>query len=232
MVAVLLGRIVNELHGSDLNMKDADDNENTFWKTYSSIEDIILNTLIYLPGSSTEPASGSWDPARAQLQLSINTCVICLHQAAVFKFGKNPRFLPKAAESRLRCVVAAKDVAAVLRNTSNYRLQRVRSLSERAGDIRALTWVQQLGPFGVFGFYLAARVLALAIRDSGYQEDNDMQGDLQVLLTKLELLKSVAPYTESLVRQLNAEFERVSELNPIGHLTTIQSSFVTSPVRP
>ena len=123
LMACLFGRNLTHLHrpGPD----DADDDLNgEFWKRHRSMDNIILNTALALPDPLRLP-TGLNDPNIVFLNMCIHTSTICLHQAAIFKADKNRMPARISAESKVRCITAAAEIASIMRQISHLDLSAV-----------------------------------------------------------------------------------------------------------
>lgn len=123
LMATLLGRNLTHLHRSGPN--DCDESlGGGFWKRHRAMENILLNTALKLPDQLRLPA-GLHDPNIIFLNLCIHTSAICLHQAAIFKADKNRMPASISAESKVRCIGAASQTAAIMRSICHLDLSPV-----------------------------------------------------------------------------------------------------------
>ena len=104
----MFGRNLTHLHRPGPDDRDHD-LEGEFWKRHRQLEMILSNTSLALPDRLRLPA-GLPDPNVVFMNMNIQTSVICLHQAAIFKADKY--HLPSSIgnESRVRCVTAASEI--------------------------------------------------------------------------------------------------------------------------
>ena len=123
-MAALFSRIQLQLHRPETEGGSIDDQDNNFWRSYRSIDNILLNTVMCFPGSMAS-ASGLQNPGIALLNLEIHACTISLHQSAQFFAGKNPRLAEVSRNAKSRCIVAANEMVAVLRQISDQTLMKV-----------------------------------------------------------------------------------------------------------
>ena len=77
-----------------------------------------------------------------------------------------------------------------------------------------------MGAFTPFCLYLAARVFVLALKDVPFEQSEHLRSNLQFLITKLQLLRPVIKFTESLLLQLDLDLDTLDDLNPTGHIIT------------
>jgi hypothetical protein len=125
LMACLFGRNLTHLHRPEVN--DADDDLNgEFWKRHRNMDNILLNTALAIPDSLRLP-SGLNDPNIVFLNMCIHTSTICLHQAAIFKADKNRMPARISAESKVRCITAAAEIASIMRQISHLDLSAVSS---------------------------------------------------------------------------------------------------------
>ena len=123
LMACLFGRNLTHLHrpGPD----DCDEDLNgEFWKRHRNMDNILLNTALALPDPLRLP-SGLNDPNIVFLNMNIHTSTICLHQAAIFKADKNRMPARISAESKVRCITAAAEIASIMRTISHLDLSAV-----------------------------------------------------------------------------------------------------------
>jgi len=105
-----------------LHRPESDDQEDNlqgkFWRRHRKMDNVLLQTSLSLPSHLRLP-SGVRNPNVVFLNFAIHASTICLHQAAIFKAEKNQ--LPSALidQSRTRCVLAAGEIANVMRLTSH-----------------------------------------------------------------------------------------------------------------
>ena len=137
LMACLFGRNLTHLHRPAPD--DADDDLNgEFWKRHRGMDNILLNTALALPDPLRLP-SGLNDPNIVFMNMCIHTSTICLHQAAIFKADKNRMPARISAESKVRCITAAAEIASIMRQISHLDLSAVCFPSIRISDLNALT---------------------------------------------------------------------------------------------
>lgn len=129
LMACLFGRNLLHLHRPDVDDRDHDLN-GEFWKRHRNLDNILLNTSLCLPAHLKLPA-GLTDPNVIFTNMCIHTSTICLHQAAIFKADKNRLPASVSAESKVRCITAANEIASTMRTISHIDLSTV-SLSQVA----------------------------------------------------------------------------------------------------
>lgn len=88
------------------------------------MDNILLNTSLCLPNSLKLPA-GLSNPNVVFANMNIHTSTICLHQAAIFKADKNKLPTSVGAESKVRCITAANEIASIMRMVSHMDLSIV-----------------------------------------------------------------------------------------------------------
>lgn len=116
-MACLFGRNLTHLHRPDPNDRD-DDLNGEFWKRHRHLDNILLNTSLSLPAHLRLPA-GVGNANIVFLNMNIHTSTICLHQAAIFKADKNLLSPSVASESKTRCILAAAEIASIMRMVSH-----------------------------------------------------------------------------------------------------------------
>lgn len=123
LMACLFGRNLVHLHRPDADDLDHDLN-GPFWKRHRQMDNILLNTSLCLPPHLKLP-QGLSNPNIVFTNMSIHTSTICLHQAAIFKAEKNKLPASVSAESKVRCITAANEIASMMRMISHMDLSTV-----------------------------------------------------------------------------------------------------------
>ncbi|KKA18058.1 C6 transcription factor Prf, partial [Rasamsonia emersonii CBS 393.64] len=210
MMACLFGRNLMHLHRPDPQDKEHDLN-GEFWKRHRAYDNILLNISLSLPSHLRLP-NGIGDPNTVFCNMSIHTSTICLHQAAIFKAEKNRIQNQIAAESKRRCIIAADQIASIMKMVSH-------------------TDLSVMNPFSAFCLYVAARVFVQYLKSR--PEDQTVRSSLQFLLTALNALKSYSTLTESFLIQLDVDLsgtdlaaDFAKSLNPCRDKRMQQSSGV------
>lgn len=123
VVASLTGRILQHLQRPDPESNDEDPN-NTFWRNHRKIDSTLLNMSLYLPPHLRLPA-GSSNANTIFLNMSLQSAVICLHQASIFKGEKlsNPETVVR--ESKARCLAAGMEIASIMKRIAHMDLSLV-----------------------------------------------------------------------------------------------------------
>ncbi|KAI1297593.1 fungal-specific transcription factor domain-containing protein [Xylaria venustula] len=184
LMATLFGRNLTHLHRPDVDDRDHDMN-GEFWKRHRLLDNILLNTSLCLPNRLKLPA-GLGNPNIVFTNMNIHTSTICLHQAAIFKADKNVLPPTVSAESKVRCITAANEIASIMRMTSHM-------------DLSAMN------PFVSFCLYVAARVFVQYLKSR--PEDGQIADSLRFLLAAMNALKKKNPLTESFLVQLDVDLE-------------------------
>ena len=120
LMACLFGRNLLHLHRPGPDDKD-DDLNGEFWKRHRQMDNIVLNTALALPDALRLP-QGMNDSNVVFMNMNIHTSTICLHQAAIFKADKNRMPSRISAESKVRCITAAAEIASIMRQISHLDL--------------------------------------------------------------------------------------------------------------
>lgn len=123
LLACLFGRNLIHLHRPDADDRDHDLN-GEFWKRHRNMDNILLNTSLCLPNHLKLPV-GLNNPNIVFVNMNIHTSTICLHQAAIFKADKNKLPASVSAESKVRCITAANEIASIMRMVSHMDLGTV-----------------------------------------------------------------------------------------------------------
>ncbi|KAK1598068.1 fungal-specific transcription factor domain-containing protein [Colletotrichum navitas] len=187
LMACLFGRNLIHLHRPDIDDRDHDLN-GEFWKRHRNMDNILLNTSLCLPSYLKLPV-GLSNPNIVFTNMSIHTSTICLHQAAIFKADKNRLPSSVSAESKVRCITAANEIASIMRMISHM-------------DLSAMN------PFISFCLYVAARVFVQYLKSR--PEDSQTADSLRFLLSAMNALKRRNPLTESFLVQLDVDLEALA----------------------
>lgn len=123
LMACLFGRNLTHLHRPGPDDRD-DDPNGGFWKRHRALDNILLGTALALPDSLRLPA-GLNNPNIIFMNMSIHTSTICLHQAAIFKADRSRTAAHVSAESKIRCITAAAEIATIMRTASHLDLAAV-----------------------------------------------------------------------------------------------------------
>ncbi|KUI54125.1 hypothetical protein VP1G_01377 [Cytospora mali] len=184
LMACLFGRNLLHLHRPDVDDRDQDLN-GEFWKRHRNLDNILLNTSLCLPPHLKLP-TGLTNPNVIFTNMCIHTSTICLHQAAIFKADKNRLPSSVSAESKVRCITAANEIASIMRMISHIDLSTV-------------------NPFTSFCLYVAARVFVQYLKSR--PDDSQTVDSLRFLLSAMGALKKRNPLTESFLVQLDVDLE-------------------------
>ena len=117
LVTHFFGLNLTHLHRPEPDQLENDLNV-PFWKRHRTMDNDLLKTALQLPSSLRLP-SGVRNPNIVFLNFALHSSTICLHQAAIFHAEKHQ--LPHAIieQSRTRCILAAAEIASVMRLTSH-----------------------------------------------------------------------------------------------------------------
>jgi hypothetical protein len=123
LITCLLGRNLTHLHRPTLNDNE-DDLNGEFWQRHRQLESLLSTISLGLPDHLRIPA-GLPDANVIFMNLLLQTSVICLHQAAIFKAERNR--LPQSVinESRSRTVSAAAEITRMMKSVSHLDLSVV-----------------------------------------------------------------------------------------------------------
>ncbi|OTA54308.1 hypothetical protein K449DRAFT_389319 [Hypoxylon sp. EC38] len=191
LMACLFGRNLVHLHRPDADDRDHDLN-GEFWKRHRNMDNILLNTSLCLPNHLKLP-SGLANPNIVFTNMNIHTSTICLHQAAIFKADRNKLPPSVSAESKVRCITAANEIASIMRMVSHL-------------DLCAMN------PFISFCLYVAARVFVQYLKSR--PDDSQTADSLRFLLAAMNALKRKNPLTESFLVQLDVDLEALGTRIP------------------
>ncbi|ETS88129.1 hypothetical protein PFICI_01957 [Pestalotiopsis fici W106-1] len=184
LMACLFGRNLIHLHRPDADDRDHDLN-GEFWKRHRNMDNILLNTSLCLPDHLKLPC-GIGNANVIFVNMNIHTSTICLHQAAIFKADKNKLPASVSAESKVRCITAANEIASIMRMISHLDLS-------------------SMNPFISFCLYVAARVFVQYLKSR--PDDSQTVDSLRFLLSAMNALKRKNPLTESFLVQLDVDLE-------------------------
>jgi len=166
LLATVFGRNLTHLHRPTEDDNDHDLN-GEFWKRHRGLDNIVLNTSLSLPGHLRLPY-GLSDPNIIFTNMSIHSCAICLHQAAIFKADKHNLHAQISADSKRRCIVAADQITNIMKMCSHLDLA-------------------QLHPFVAFCLYVAARVFVQYLKSK--RDDSAVRASLMFLLSAMNALR-------------------------------------------
>jgi hypothetical protein len=127
LMASLFGRNLIHLHRPNADERD-DDLNGEFWRRHRHMDNILLNIQLSLPAHFRLPA-GYQQANVVFTNMNIHTSTICLHQAAIFKAEKNRMPSSVSAESKIRCITAAAQIASIMRMVCHLDLSGVSSWS-------------------------------------------------------------------------------------------------------
>ena len=126
VLACLFGRILVHLQSPGTNDKEQDLNGD-FWKRHRSLDNILLNFALALPENLRLPM-GISSPNLVFMNMCLHTSIICLHQTAIFKAEKHRQLAKVSAESKIRCITAAAEIASIMKLSSHQDMAGVCSL--------------------------------------------------------------------------------------------------------
>lgn len=184
LMACLFGKNLIHLHRPDADDRNHDLN-GEFWKRHRHMDNILLNTSLCLPAQLKLPA-GLSNANVVFTNMCIHTSTICLHQAAIFTADKHRLPASVSAESKIRCITAANEIASIMRMISHMDLS-------------------SMNPFLSFCLYVAARVFVQYLKS--LPDDSKTVDSLRFLLSAMNALKRRNPLTESFLVQLDVDLE-------------------------
>jgi hypothetical protein len=116
--ACLFGHNFQHLHRTGPDERPDDLANGEFWKRHRKMDNVLSNTFMFLPDSLRLP-SGLRDMNIVFLHMNIHTSTICLHQTAVLTAEKNRISRTFIRQSRARCLMAAEEIANIMRLVSH-----------------------------------------------------------------------------------------------------------------
>lgn len=137
-MAHIFGQNLNHLHRHGAKDQD-DDLQGEFWRRHRHLDNTLLKTSLSLPPHLRLP-TGIRNPNSVFLNMCIHTSTICLHQAALIK--AEMKKLPSSIfeQSNTRCLLAATEVANIVRLISHLDCQGVGLVN----DLKMIAWTDGL----------------------------------------------------------------------------------------
>ncbi|KAF8854633.1 hypothetical protein BDZ45DRAFT_656400 [Acephala macrosclerotiorum] len=205
VVASLVGRVFQHLHRPTISSADDE-----FWRIHRSIDNTLLNMSLYLPAHLRLP-TGSSNPNTIFLNMSLQSAVICLHQAAIFKAEKGTDGGGTVVEeSKERCLAAAMQVASIMKRVAHLDLS-------------------MLNVYTPFSLYVATRIFAKISKHSPHNED--IHSTHLFLLSALVAIRDTNPLAESYLIQLDLEGFGLSALQENTTFSNLAQSVASMGVR-
>ncbi len=119
VVASIIGRIFEHLSRSSPEDNESDPNSH-YWKSHRKIDNILLNMVLHLPAHLRLPA-GSGVSNTIFLNMTLQSAIICLHQAAISKGEKIGNDI-LVEDSKTRCTAAAQEIASIMKRIAHFDL--------------------------------------------------------------------------------------------------------------
>ncbi|KAE9368880.1 hypothetical protein N431DRAFT_415637 [Stipitochalara longipes BDJ] len=189
VVASLTGRILQHLQRpSPPSNSLSDTNTNTpFWRTHRTIDHTLLAMSLHFPTHLRLPY-GSSNPNTIFLHMSLQSAIICLHQAAIFKSSTNLNTNTAVVhESKARCLAAGMEIARIMKMIAH-------------------TDLSLLNIYTPFALHLAVRIFARVLQSvQSEAETEDSVSNMRFLLSALVALRETNPLAESYLIQLDLE---------------------------
>lgn len=95
-----------------------------FWKRHRTMDNVLSNTFLFLPDNLRLPG-GIRDMRIAFLHMSLHTAAICLHQTAMVTAERNKLNLNFIKHFRSRILIAAEEIANIMRLVSHVDVSNV-----------------------------------------------------------------------------------------------------------
>ncbi|KNG90830.1 C6 transcription factor Prf [Aspergillus nomiae NRRL 13137] len=183
-VSCIFGRITNHLR---LPHSQNDDSYSTggFWQRHRSCDEILLNFALSMPNHLRLP-NGMGDPNIIFCNIALQTAVICLHQAAIYRAEWNSISEFPIVESKLRCSAAAQQILEIIKMVGPINMSKV-------------------NPFVSFCVYVAARVYIQHLKL--HPDDTEAHSAFQFFRSVINTLKATNPLAESFLFQLDVDSE-------------------------
>jgi hypothetical protein len=128
----MLGRNLEHMHRTSPEDNEGDLN-GKYWTRHRDIDNILLNLTMGMPEALRIPM-GLPDPSVIFMNMCIHTSVICLHQSAMSRADKHHLTSSISAESKMRCITAALEIASVMRAIAHLDLSTVSQTVSPAAD--------------------------------------------------------------------------------------------------
>ena len=116
--ACLFGHNFIHLHHGGPDDRPEDLSNGEFWKRHRKMDNVLSNTFMFLPDHLRLPG-GLRDMNIVFLHMNIHASTICLHQAAVIKADQNGLEPGVIRQSRARSLMAAEEIASIMRLVSH-----------------------------------------------------------------------------------------------------------------
>jgi len=124
LLAAMLGRNLEHMHRVSVDDNEGDLN-GKYWTRHRDIDNILLNLTMGMPDALRIP-QGLPDPNVIFMNMCVHTSVICLHQSAMSRADKHQLTGSISAESKMRCITAALEIASIMRAIAHLDLATVR----------------------------------------------------------------------------------------------------------
>ena len=118
LAATLYGHSHQHLHSTGPQERLEDTSNGEFWKRYRSLDNILLNTFMFLPDHLRLPI-GLRDMNVAFTHISIHASSISLHQGAIAAATKHNTGSDTVPHSHARSLTAAHEIADIMRQVSH-----------------------------------------------------------------------------------------------------------------
>lgn len=185
VMSCLFGRNLTHLHRPTPGDEEDESLNGNFWRRHRTLDNILLNIALSLPDHLRLPA-GLEDSNIVFMNMCVHTSTICLHQAAIFKADGAKMAASVSAESKIRCIAAAGEIASIMRMISHKNMNLA-------------------NPFTSFCLYVAARVFVQYLKSR--PNDFQVKSSLHFLLNAMNVLKRRNPLTESFLVQLDVDLQ-------------------------
>jgi hypothetical protein len=116
--ATLFGHNFQHLHRTGPNEHPEDLANGEFWKRHRKMDNVLSNTFMFLPDHLRLPG-GVRDMNVIFLHMNIHASAICLHQAAILTAEKHKLGVSFMRQCRSRSLMAAEEIANIMRLVSH-----------------------------------------------------------------------------------------------------------------
>lgn len=125
-IAAMYGRNVHAFHRPAPSDQDDTDLNSSFWKYQRQMDMVLTNVGMSLPQHLRVPNALN-DPLALYCSFSLQASTICLHQTVIFKVEELGLPDSVAFDSKRRCIVAATEIANLMKMISHFDFSTVSS---------------------------------------------------------------------------------------------------------
>lgn len=198
-MAYFFGQNLSHLHRPEPNERE-DDLQGEFWKRHRRMDNTMLNISLSLP-QHLRLTAGVREPKVVFLNMGIHTAAISLHQAAIFKAETNALSSNVIEQSQLRCLVAAGEIATIMRLVSH--LDPAAVSSHPVEQRPKLMWISDESVHGVLSLCCSSCIRPV------FEEDAESAGMASVI--------GISPQCYERAQTKKPSFRVISHAVDLGH---------------